>query len=358
MNSKERILAAINHHQPDRIPVDLRFVPALQKRLLEQLGMSQEDLWEWIGQDVFPVRPSYKKPASDVFYADPTMEINEKGYLLDIYRVPFRKNDVGDAVYVEMVNEPPLAAVDTAEELERFPWPTTADWDYTRIPAKIDSRSDKAVWPRSRGSFVTAQMMRGVDRFLMDLAAEPEYADCLLNKISAFVMDDAEKTLLAGGGRYTFIEYNDDFATQRGLLISPGMWRKYCKPRIRAFVEMAHRHGAKVKCHSCGSVYDIIPDLIEIGVDILNPIQPLAKNMDPFKIKKEFGTDICLHGAIDIQELLPKASPEEVYGHVSRLIEALGRGGGYILSGSHVLQMDSRIDNIVAVVKAIHAAGN
>jgi uroporphyrinogen decarboxylase len=354
MTSRERIIASINHRQPDRIAVDLRFVPALMKSMLDYLHMDEEALWQWIGQDVFPVRPAYRKPASDVFYADPTMEVNDKGYLLDIYHVPFRKIEAGTQTYVEMANEPPLAMIDTVEGLKHFPWPQASDWDYSLIPSKIVSRRDKAVWPRSRGCFVTAQMMRGMDQFLVDLALNPEYANCLLDHISSFVMEDAEKTLQAGEGEYTFIEYNDDFATQRGMLISPDMWREVMKPRVKEFATMAHRYGAKVKCHSCGSVYDIIPDMIEIGVDILNPIQPLAKNMDPFKIKKEFGESICLHGGIDIQELLPKASPSEVYTCVRRLIDEVGKGGGYILSGSHVLQPDTRLENITAMVNAIH----
>jgi uroporphyrinogen decarboxylase len=353
MTSKERVISTINHIQPDRIAVDLRFTPVLLQMILEHFHFSEEELWELIGQDVFPVRPSYKKPASIFYYADPTMAVSEEGYLLDIYRVPFKKVDIGSQTYIEMVNEPPLSRIETVNDLEKFPWPQTVDWDYAQIPGKIASLNEKAVWPRSRGCFVTAQMMRGMDTFLIDLALNEKYANCILDKISAFVMDDAEKTLIAGGGKYTFIEYNDDFATQRGMLISPEMWRYYMKDRMKKFVDLAHRYHAKVKCHSCGSVYDIIPDFIDIGVDILNPIQPLAKNMDPFKIKKEFGKYICLHGGIDIQELLPKAPAHEVYQHVRRLIDEVGKDGGYILSGSHVLQPDTRMENILAISQAI-----
>jgi len=351
MTSLERVRAAVDHTQPDRIPMDLRYTPEMKKKLLEYLGMSEADFWEWAGQDVFTVRPRYTKPASEIYYADPTAFIDEEGNLCDIYGVPFRQVDTGKEIYIENVNKPPLADMETLEELEDYPWPSADDWDYSGIPAGIDAHPDKAVWCRSRGPFQIAQMMRGVDTFLMDMAAEPEFAEAILHHIMSFVREDARRSLEAGQGRYTFIEYNDDVATQRGMLISPNMWRQFIKPIMADFCEMAHSYGAKVRYHSCGSIYAIIPDLIEVGVDILNPIQPLAADMDPYKIKKEFGDKICLHGGIDIQELLPNGTVEEVRETVKRMIQEVGKGGGYILAGSHTIQADANPENIKVMIE-------
>lgn len=351
MTSLERVKCAINHKQPDRTPIDLRFVPEMLKKLIRELQMNEDELWEWIGQDIFTVRPLFKKPASEIKYADPTIAISEEGYYVDIYHVPFRMIDNNYQTCIEPVNKPPLNNYDSVFALEDFPWPDVCDWDYSNLTGLINEKKDKAVWFRSRGCFQTAQLMRGMDQFLVDLAINPEYACSIMDHIMEFVLEDARCTLEAGKGLYTFAEYNDDVASQRGLLISPDMWRKYLKPRMLKFCDLVHSYGAKVKYHSCGSVYAIIPDLIEIGVDILNPIQPLALDMDPFKLKEKFGEKLCFHGAIDIQELLPQASEHQVKEYVKSIIDIVGKNGGYILAGSHTIQADAKVGNIVAMVE-------
>ncbi len=351
MTSKERVLAAINHIQPDRVPIDLRFVPEAMQKLKDNLGFSEKDVWDWIKQDVVTVRPTFPNPASENRYADPTIEISEEGYYLDIYRVPFKEVKTGFQTYLEVAGEPPLQNYQTLDELKSFPWPTTAPWDYSTIPSALEANKDKATWARSRGCFTTAQMMRGMDTFLTDLALNPDFACCILDHIMAFVMDDARRTLEAGEGKYTFCEYNDDVASQRSMMMSPDMWREFIKPRTASFCDLVHSYGVKVKYHSCGSIYAVIPDLIEIGVDILNPIQPLATDMDPFRLKSEFGDRLCFHGGIDIQELLPNASEQEVHRQVRKMIDIVGKEGGYIMAGSHTIQADADVDNLIAMVE-------
>jgi len=354
MTSKERVLAAIQHKTPDRIPVDIRFSPEAQGKLNKALSMSTEEVGAWLGQDVVPIRPFYPKAISPIKYADPTVEIDGNGYFVDIYGVSFKlvKNDYQN--YLENTEILPLRGLNTIDKLDNYPWPTLEGWDYSNIEALLNKHANKAAWCRSRGFFTTAQMMRGMDTFLIDLSLNPDYALTIVKHIMKFVYADAEKTLQAGKGKYAFIEYNDDVGTQKSMMISPAMWRQYMKPIVRSFCDLAHKYGAYCKVHSCGSIYPIIPDLIEIGADILNPIQPLAKDMDPFKLKKEFGKDICLHGAVDIQNLLPFSSPEKVKGHVKRLIDEVGKDGGYILSGSHTVQADAKVENLIALREAIY----
>jgi uroporphyrinogen decarboxylase len=351
MTSKERTLASINHEQPDRVPIDLRFAPELLDRLKSEINLDDAEIWEWIGQDVYTVRPTFLNPASDLFYADPTINVTDKGYFLDIYNVPFKKNITRFQTYMELVNEPPLIEINTINGLNKFPWPKVDDWDYSRICEEMELKKDKALWSRSRGCFQTAQFMRGIDTFLVDLVLNPLYACNILDNIMDFVIQDVICTLEAGNGLYTFVEYNDDVAAQRSMLISPDMWRDIIKPRMITFCDIVHSYGVKVKYHSCGSIYSIIPDLIEIGVDILNPIQPLAENMDPFKLKREFGDFICFHGAVDIQDLLINANEQEVKSQIKKLIEIMGDKGGYILAGSHTIQADAKTGNIIALVE-------
>lgn len=354
MTHKERVIAAINHKSSDRIPVDIRFSIESQMKLNKALSMSTLEVEEWFGQDVIPIRPFYKETASKIKYADPTIRIDENGYYVDIYGVPFKlvKSEFQD--YLENTEILPLKDYDSIESLNSYPWPTTNNWDYSLIEKELDLHKDKASWCRSRGFFTTAQMMRGMDTYLIDLSLNPDFAMSIANHIMDFVIEDAEKTLKSGNGKYTFIEYNDDVGMQNSMMISPDMWRKYIKPIVKSFCELAHKYNAYCKVHSCGSIYSIIPDLIEIGTDILNPIQPLAKDMDPIKLKKEFGSDICFHGGIDIQNLLPFASPSEVKDTVRELIDIVGKNGGYILSSSHTVQADAKIENLIALREVIH----
>jgi uroporphyrinogen decarboxylase len=356
MNSKERVIAAIRHSTPDRVPVDIRYAPELGSMLRGALGLRTDaDLQQWFGQDVVPVRPEFPSAVSPIKYADPTIRIDANGYYRDIYGVPFKLMENDLQSYLETVQDLPLKDLDSIADLERYPWPTTEPWDYSKIEGQIDANTGSATWCRSRGFFTTSQLMRGMDGFLVDLMLNQDYAHSLIGRIIDFVFEDARKTLEAGKGKYTFIEYNDDFGMQNSMMLSPDLWREFAKPEIRKFAELAHRNGAFLKCHSCGSIYPIIPDLIEVGVDILNPIQPLAKDMDPFRLKKEFGKDLCFHGAVDIQNLLPFATAIEVGDHVKKLIDVVGECGGFIISGSHTLQADAKVENIIALREAIHS---
>ncbi len=351
MTSKERVLAAIRHGQPDRVPVDLGLASELAAAVCGRIGLPEHELAGWLGQDITRLSPSYPDAVSDKQYADPTVEVTPDGLYLDVFRVPFRETQTEFQTYMELAGQPPLAACETIEDLAAFPWPRADAWDYSLIPAQLQANADKATIGHSRGFFEIAHFMRGMDTFLMDLALNPELACALMDHIAEYLLDRAGRILDAGDGAFTIFEYNDDVASQRGLFISPDMWRRYVKPRMSRFCDLIHSHGAKVRYHSCGSVREIIPDLIDVGVDVLNPVQPLATGMDPFELKREFGDALTFHGGIDIQDLLPNASADEVCRHVRRIIDEVGRDGGYILGGSHTLQADTPVENVVAMVE-------
>ncbi len=172
-----------------------------------------------------------------------------------------------------------------------------------------------------------------------------------MDRIIAYLFERSRRILEAGEGRMAIFEYNDDVAHQRGLMISPQMWRLHVKGRMARFCDLAHAHGAVLRYHCCGSVRAIMDDLIEIGVDILNPVQPLAEGMDPFELKRDFGRRITFDGGIDIQHLLPNGSPGEVRAQVRRMIDVVGAEGGYILGGSHNIQADTPVENVIAMVE-------
>ena len=352
MTARELVLAAINHQQPDRVPIGLRFAPEVERNLMEHLGVGKQELYEFIGEDLVTIRPKFPSRVTDLRYADPTIEVTDDGELLDIWRVPFRHIENELQSYVELAGNPPLINLQKIEELRNFPWPTANAWDYSNIEPGLETHKEKATWGHSRGFFEIAHFMRGMDNFFVDLAANPNFACSLMDYIADYLLQKSKRILELSNGRFVIFEYNDDVATQQSLMISPDMWRKYIKPRMKKFCDLFHGYGAKVRYHCCGSCYEIIPDLIEMGVDVLNPIQPLAVNMDPFKLKKDFGNDICLHGGVDTQQLLPNASANEIYNHVKNLIDVVGKGGGFILGTGHRIQADTPIENILALIRA------
>ena len=351
MSSIERLNDTLNHIQPDREPIDLDFAPELCQKLQDALGLNQQQLDEWVGNDLVFVGPVFRNPASQIRYADPTIEITADGHYLDIYHVPFKQVQTEFQAYIDLAGEPPLQHCSSRQELDDHPWPTTDLWGYSNIPCDLNVNQHKATWGHSRGFFEIAHFMRGMEEFMMDLALDPEFACCLMDHIASYLLKKARIILDEAQGRLTIFEYNDDVASQTCLFMSPDMWRLYNKPRMAKFCELIHSHGAKVKYHSCGSVRAIIPDLIEIGVDILNPVQPLATGMNPFELKREFGNHITFHGGMDIQDFLIHATPVEVREHTRKMIDIVGKDGGFILSGSHTLQADTPVENVIALIE-------
>ncbi|MCG3179136.1 MAG: hypothetical protein BIFFINMI_01467 [Phycisphaerae bacterium] len=353
MTSRQRVLAAVEHRRPDRVPIGPRFCPEVLAALRSRLGLADDAaVLEWCGYDFAGVRPEFRRTASPIHYADPTVEVTADGLYLDIYRVPFKVVRTAFGSYVDLAGRPPLAAARTAADIDAHPWPSPDDWDCGRIAADLADGRDKATAGHSRGFFEIAHFVRGMDLFLADLAGEPEMACRLMDRIIDFLLVRARRTLQAGGGQFVIFEYNDDVASQRGLLISPAMWRRHIRPRVARFCDLFRSFGAKVRYHCCGSVRAIIPDLIEIGVEILNPVQPLAEGMDPFELKREFGRELTFHGGLDIQDFLIHATPQQVADHTRRMIDQIGCDGGFILGGSHNLQADTPVENVVAMIEA------
>jgi uroporphyrinogen decarboxylase len=351
MTSKQRVRSALEHRRPDRVPIDLGMARELQASLQQHLGLDEKGLWSWVGQDLELVGPSYPAAASPLRYADPTIEVTAEGFYADIWHVPFRQAKTERQTYMELAGRPPLKRCESSADLDAFHWPSADDWDYSCVAEDIRALGDRAAWGHSRGFFEIAHFMRGMDDFLTDLALRPELACELMDRIADFLLAKTRRTLEAAQGGFAFFEYNDDVASQRALFVSPTMWRNLIKPRMAKFCDLIHGFGCKVRYHSCGSVYAILPDLIEIGVDILTPVQAKATDMDPFLLKEKFGDRLCFHGGIDIQEFLPNASCEEVRRHTRRMIDVVGRNGGYLLAGSHTLQADIPVRNVVAMIE-------
>jgi len=194
-----------------------------------------------------------------------------------------------------------------------------------------------------------AMYLRGVKQALIDPLINSEFTRRLYEKITEFYLELNKRCFEEADGLIDIFMMGEDLGTQEGLLVSPKIFREFIKPYLAKHVQLAKRYGVKVMLHSCGAIHELIPDLIEMGIGILNPIQVRAKGMNPIELKREYGDKLSFHGGIDIQQTLPYGTPKDVRAEVRERIQTLGRGGGYILCTTHNIQPDTPLINILAM---------
>lgn len=378
MNSKERVLAALNHEKPDRVPLDLGgWVTSMHKKAYENLvdylkketaepNKYPDDyrLKDWVQQmpdihesvltrlgiDTRYIRPGTPKGED---WRLERREDEDYYYITDGWGV-VRKTPKEDGLYYDIVfSRCPLKDA-SVEDLEEYDWPDPED------PGFVEGLKEKAREIKDRGYAVVADFnfeswyencwyMRGFERFYKDLYVNPEFVRALLKKTSEVHMKFLEHTLTEVGDEIDVIMQGDDLANQDGPAMSVDMYREFVKPRQREIFDLIRRlTDAKLFYHCCGSVKELLPDLIDIGVEIINPVQVRAKDMDTEVLKEEFGDELSFWGAIDTQKTLPRGTPADVAAAVKTQIDNLNRDGGYVLTSVHNIQADVSPENILA----------
>jgi uroporphyrinogen decarboxylase len=272
------------------------------------------------------------------------------GHLVNEWGMVFK--DTG--LYSEFI-EFPLENADSKKDILGFPFPDPmAAGRFDNAKSTVERYKDNymIIGDLETSIFETAWYLVGLEKFLMDLITAAEYMPYLLDNIMLINTRIGEELIKTGA---EIIWCGDDFGMQQGMIMDPGTWRKWFKPRIKFMFEAFRRvdPGIKIAWHSCGSILPIIPDFIELGLDILNPIQPLASGMTPEYLKKEYGKDLVFFGGIDVQELLPYKTPHEVKDEITRRCEILGKGGGYIAAPAHNIQPDTSVANVLAMYEAV-----
>jgi len=199
-----------------------------------------------------------------------------------------------------------------------------------------------------------SMFLRGMDKFMMDLALNPGLARSIIARVEAFYLEFDRRIFQAAGGLLDIYMIADDFGMQNGLLISPRMLRQFIFPSIERLIAQGKGYGLRIMFHSCGAVRRLIPELIEMGVEILNPIQTSAEGMVPSELKAEFGDVLTFHGGLDIQTVLSPGTPDDVRAEVRRLISDMGSGGGLIVSPTNSITPETPVQNIVAMYQAVH----
>ncbi len=367
MTSRERVREALEHREPDRVPIDLGSMHTcietyayepLKQHL--QIALSRptktftrdhvepdEDLLEMFGVDTRYLRlnpPDGWK-----------LELEGDNSFVDEWGVRWKKP--ADSLYFDPVGFPLEGAC--LADLECYRWPDPGDPGRTRglreRAKRLYEETDKALCADTVGFgvFETAWVLRGIQNFLCDMAAEPDFALALLTKVAEIKIAMYEAFMEAVGDYVEVVLVSDDVGTQNGPMLSPNLYRKMVKPlEARLWSAIKGKTRAKLFLHSCGSVRALIPDFIEMGLDILNPVQPSAWQMDTAELKKEFGRHLVFWGAVDEQGALSRGTPEQVREEVRRRIRDLAPGGGYVLGPSHNIQADVSPENIVAMYRA------
>ncbi len=341
MDSRERTFMALSHQQPDRPPVSATYTPEAAKMLRRVYGLPEEDLGFVMGNDLIKT----------------TVGIENSYYLHDTpeYTCPFgvRWRNVTNSTghYTEIIGGALMDDEDGRKlAAYQIPDPNAQHW-YAPVREAV-ARSGKAkfiIGSCQCSVFETAWYLHGMEDTLLDMAANEDYANALFDKIMQFPLRAGLNLIDCG---VDMVWLGDDVAEQRGMLMSPAMWRKYFKGRYAQMFAAFKKKNRNVALayHSCGNCQDILDDMIEIGLEVLNPIQPLA--MSPYEIKKRYGDRLTLFGAVDVQQLLPYGSPQEVIKTIREYRATLGKSGGYILSPAHHIQSDTSLPNIQAFYQA------
>jgi uroporphyrinogen decarboxylase len=240
--------------------------------------------------------------------------------------------------------------------VEDYDWPT-ADWfDFSHLKEeikRINERERHFICYFAGGAFETPWYMRGMEQFLVDLALQPEIAAAISRKAQEFYTARALKALEQSDGQIDMIGSGGDIGTQKGMMLAPRLWREHIKPYSKKLIRGFKDMGYYTFYHSCGSIVPVIEDLIEIGLDVLDPVQISAAGMDPQTLKTRFGDRLSFHGGVDEQTMLPVLAPPELEQAVCGLIDILGRDGGYIPCAAHALQPDTPVENILTLYRTI-----
>ena len=363
MKSRDRVTMALNHEAPDRCPLQVSFTPEFADRLRKEIrteggavhnphgGGNTYELERAIGEDMLLTSVGW----ANSYYANETYNPGSDRYT-DEWGVGWKNvtytTRFGTGFYTEIETHP--LADEEAIRTYRPPDPNRPAL-YEEAARVISEYKDEywIVGVTVTTVFETAWALRGYENILMDFAVNQDFLDELLEIPFRYHLTAAEKLVRMG---VDMIWIGDDVGGQSAMVISPDAWRRFLKPRVAEFIATLKgiNPNVKIAYHSDGSITPIIPDLVDIGLDVLNPIQPAC--MDPAELKKAFGKNLCFWGTIDEQHTLPFGSPDDVRAEVRTRIETVGKDGGLIIGPTHHVQLDTPMENFWAMIHTVEGS--
>lgn len=347
MTPKERWRAVLDGRRPDRTPCDYWATDEVTRRLLADLQCGSEaELWRALDVDKCIFLAPRNPQATETTWHMPS--------LFSVWHIRTKIIPYLDGLgaYEEAV-DPPLGGVTRLEELDDFAWPDPAGWSVAGLRQQCLEWPDYPIVGASYEPFYLYSRLRGMDRALEDLAENPEIVDAAMERIHLIHEDIIRRALDEASGLIDFVYVAEDLGTQQSLLMSPKTFRRFIKPRLERMVRLAHSYGVRAFHHDDGAIRPLIGDLIEIGIDVLNPVQWRCRGMEREGLARDFGRDLVFHGGIDNQHTMPFGTPEEVRRQVRENIEIFAAGKGYIVSPCHNLQANTPTENILALYQAV-----
>jgi uroporphyrinogen decarboxylase len=380
MTSRERVLKALRQEVPDRVPIDLGgnqtgIHKNAYRNLIRHLGIEDElRILDAVQQLAVPCEPLLERLRVDTRYIRAGAAASWKGGIVTTVRNGRQWDDLTDefgirwsmpedAPYYMDITLHPLAWA-TLKDLKHYPWPKGDD------PSRFAGLRERALTLRKETPYAvvsgisgvvyeTCWYLRGLEQWFCDLMTAPEFCEAMLDQTLKFWMDWFRLFLDEVGDVVDVIMIGDDLAGQNGPLFNPEIYRRIVKPRHKRLVQyIRSRTDARIWYHTCGSCVDFIPDIIDNGAHILNPVQVSARSMDPAMLKARFGRQIAFWGGgVDAQHVLPQGTPEEVAANVRQNVTALMPGGGYVFNNCHNIQGEVPPENILAMFDTAYECG-
>ena len=379
ITSRERVKKSLAHNSPDRNPVDFLATPEIWAKLLDHFDIQEDSenqsdfydvRWENVLKELevdcrvlsydqfFDPPPAFIEPDADVSWyrslgrSTPNRMWRQycgNGMIYDIWGRGFEvtQNPTGE---YEQNTLFPLADLQSVQDVRSHKWPDPEWWDFSQVQDVINSINENSEYHfryRIGSVFEVAWQLVGLEKFMMDMTMQPKNPMFLMETLTDIYLAVTERFLEQAGEAVDMVYFYDDVASQNNLLISKKMWEKYIKPHHAKIIDLANKYNKKVMYHSDGAMDKLIPELIDMGIDLLNPIQKDAKGMEPSYLKESYGDALAFHGGIDIIKTLPEGTPEEVGQEVRDCISTLGTNGGYVMASSHHIQSNTPLNNVL-----------
>ena len=345
MTPRERWLAVLNRAPTDRVPMDYWATGEATAKLKSHLGCTgDQELYDKLHIDrVITLGPAYVGPPP------PPGE--------DIYGCRYRQIDYGAGVYSECVYHP-LAQWDRVEQIEcHYTWPNPDWYDHSGIPAQLQGWEEYPIRGGGSEPFLMYKSLRGQEQAFIDLIENPEMVEYCLGKLFDLAYENTRRLYEQAPGQVMISYVAEDLGSQETLMLSLPHIRRFLLPGMKRMIDLAHQAGAYVFFHSDGAVREVLPEMIALGIDVLNPIQWRCAGMAREALKRDFGSQVIFHGGVDNQYTLAFGSVEEVREEVRDNLRLLGRGGGYVLAPCHNIQAVSPPENVVALYQTGYEEG-
>lgn len=353
-DTRTRFASTLAHEALDYPMVDYIAERSTDRRLRLFLDSeTEESLLDTVGSEFYylPGRDISQNEGFMPFYRGPELPITDSERTCP-FGIRFSRGAYDSKFSVDHAISGPLENATTVADIVSHPWPKPSHFEYAPIVEIAESHRDRilvgGLWSGILGDVVR---LYGFERFLTDIALSPKVVHALIDTVTDVYLELNEMLFSLLDGLLDVFFFGNDFGTQNGLLMSVDMWREFYFENTRKLCSLAHSHGLAVMMHSCGAVSPLIDDLIEAGVDILDPVQTSAVGMEPAVLAERFGGRIVFHGGIDTQHVLPTATPREAEEHAGDIAATFGRG--YIACGSQLYGPDIPLENIVAVYRRL-----